>query len=56
MFSEKAVLDKYPTEGVDPKILKNPKEQLNLYIRKLSNQSPRYAVEGFRHGNKECWR
>lgn len=54
--SEKAILTRFMPVDVDAKMLKFPKEQLSLYVRKLTDAPPHYACESGFHDGKQLWR
>lgn len=56
LYSERAVLAKYPTQGLDSKLLKVPKEQLSLYTRKLAGTPAKYECEVVSYDRKDYWR
>lgn len=55
-YSEQAILAQYPNDDLEPKFLKNPKDQLSLYVRKLTDAPPQYACENVYYGGKEYWK
>lgn len=56
VLSERAILAMYPENALEQKMLRNPKDTLGTYIRKLTGQPPHFAHElGYIEG-KEHWR
>lgn len=56
VYSEQAILAQYPNDDLEAKFLRTPKEQLSLYVRKLTDTPPQYACENVYYGGKEYWK
>ncbi|KAF8308056.1 P-loop containing nucleoside triphosphate hydrolase protein [Clavulina sp. PMI_390] len=55
-YTEKVVLSQYSSDGLEPRLLRSPKESLANYVIRLTTKKPEYILQPMRQGSSQWWR